>query len=81
MTISEAGLQKLNKYLADVNPVGEHGNARFIRNLFEKMFANLSNRAASDGNIEIDELKEFTDIDVPTAGARKTTLGFGPAQT
>lgn len=81
MTISEAGLQKLNKYLADVNPVGEHGNARFIRNLFEKMFANLSNRAASDGNIEIDELKEFTDLDVPTAEARKTTLGFGPART
>jgi SpoVK/Ycf46/Vps4 family AAA+-type ATPase len=81
MTISEAGLQKLNKYLADVNPIGEHGNARFIRNLFEKMFANLSNRAASDGNIEIDELKEFTDLDVPTAEARKTPLGFGPAQT
>jgi len=78
MNISDAGLVKLNKYLADVNPIGEHGNARFIRNLFEKMFANLSNRAASDGVIEIDELKEFTDLDVPTAEPRKTALGFGP---
>ena len=78
MNISDTGLAKLNKYLADVNPIGEHGNARFIRNLFEKMFANLSNRAASDGVIEIDELKEFTDLDVPTAEPRKTALGFGP---
>lgn len=81
MTISEAGLQKLSKYLTDVNPIGEHGNARFIRNLFEKMFASLSNRAASDGNIEIDELKEFTELDIPTAEVRKAPLGFGPAQT
>lgn len=78
INISDTGLAKLNKYLADVNPIGEHGNARFIRNLFEKMFANLSNRAASDGVIEIDELKEFADLDVPTAEPRKTALGFGP---
>lgn len=78
INISDTGLVKLNKYLADVNPIGEHGNARFIRNLFEKMFANLSNRAASDGVIEIDELKEFADLDVPTAEPRKTALGFGP---
>ena len=78
INISDTGLAKLNKYLADVNPIGEHGNARFIRNLFEKMFANLSNRAASDGVIEIDELKEFADVDVPTAEPRKTALGFGP---
>lgn len=78
INISDTGLAKLNKYLADVNPIGEHGNARFIRNLFEKMFANLSNRAALDGVIEIDELKEFADLDVPTAEPRKTALGFGP---
>ena len=81
MDISDAGLAKLKKYLADVNPIGELGNARFMRNLFEKMFANLSNRAASDGVIEINELKEFTDLDVPTAEPRKTALGFGPNQT
>ena len=79
INISDTGLAKLNKYLADVNPIGEHGNARFIRNLFEKMFASLSNRAASDGVIEIDELKEFTHLDVPTAEPRKTALGFGPS--
>jgi len=78
MNISDAGMAKLNKYLADVNPIGELGNARFIRNLFEKMFANLSNRAASDGVIEIDELKEFTDLDVPTAEPRKAAFGFKP---
>lgn len=78
MNISNAGSAKLKKYLADVNPTGEHGNARFIRNLFEKMFSNLSNRAALDGVMEIDELKEFTDLDVPTAEPRKASLGFGP---
>ena len=81
MLISETGLIKLKKYLVDVNPIGEHGNARFIRNLFEKMFTSLSNRAAEDGVIEIDELKEFTDLDVPTAEPRKAALGFGPNQT
>ena len=81
MNISDEGLARLQRYLADVNPIGELGNARFIRNLFEKMFANLSNRAASDGVIEINELKEFTDLDVPTAEPRKTALGFGPNQT
>jgi hypothetical protein len=43
------------------------------------MFASLSNRAASDGVIEIVELKEFTHLDVPTAEPRKTALGFGPS--
>jgi len=81
MIVSETGLIKLKKYLVDVNPIGEHGNARFIRNLFEKMFTSLSNRAAEDGVIEIDELKEFTDLDVPTAEPRKVALGFGPTQT
>ncbi len=81
MKISDAGSAKLKKYLADVNPTGEHGNARFIRNLFERMFANLSNRAAADGVMEIDELKEFTDLDVPAAEPRKTPLGFGPDRT
>ena len=78
MKISDAGSVKLKKYLADVNPTGEHGNARFVRNLFEKMFANLSNRAALDGVMEIEELKEFTDLDVPTAEPRKASLGFSP---
>jgi AAA+ superfamily predicted ATPase len=78
MNISDTGSVRLKKYLADVNPTGEHGNARFIRNLFEKMFANLSNRAAADGVMEIHELKEFSELDVPAAEPRKTPLGFGP---
>jgi hypothetical protein len=69
-----------NLLIGPVNPIGEHGNARFIRNLFEKMFTSLSNRAAQDGLIEIDEFKEFTDLDVPTADPRKVALGFGPNQ-
>jgi len=81
MNISDTGSVRLKKYLADVNPTGEHGNARFIRNLFEKMFANLSNRAAADGVMEIHELKEFSELDVPAAEPRKTPLGFGPDRT
>ena len=80
LAISDLGLIKFKKYLADVNPVGTHGNARFIRNVFEKMFANLSDRAAVDGVIESHELEEFNDLDVPTAEPRKAALGFGPNQ-
>ena len=63
-------------YLDKVKPTGELGNARFVRNLFETMYLNLSNRAAHDGNIELHEVVEFEISDVPEPEEKKQTFGF-----
>jgi SpoVK/Ycf46/Vps4 family AAA+-type ATPase len=64
------------EYLDLVKPTGELGNARYVRNLFEKMFLNLSQRAALDGNIELHEVVEFATIDVPVPDEKKQAFGF-----
>jgi hypothetical protein len=63
-------------YLDKVKPTGELGNARFVRNLFETMYLNLSNRAAQDGNIELHEVTEFDLSDVPEPEVKKQAFGF-----
>jgi len=57
--------QALREYITDLKPTGEDGNGRFARNLFEKMFLNLTTRAMADGTIEPRELEAFTVEDVP----------------
>ena len=66
----------LNTFFAESRLTSEDGNARFVRNLFERMYLNLSNRAAADGHIEIHELTEFDVSDIPKVEKRKHTLGF-----
>lgn len=69
---------KLLNYLRTSNPTGEHGNARFVRNLFEKMYLSLSHRAASDGQIHIHEVLEFSEEDIPSIESRGIRIGFAP---
>ena len=69
---------KLLNYLRTSNPTGEHGNARFVRNLFEKMYLSLSHRAASDGQIHIHEVLEFSEEDIPSIVSREIRIGFAP---
>jgi AAA+ superfamily predicted ATPase len=57
--------QALREYIIDFKPKGEDGNGRFARNLFEKMFLNLTTRAMADGTIEPHELEAFKVEDVP----------------
>ena len=57
--------QALREYIIDFKPQGEDGNGRFARNLFEKMFLNLTTRAMADGTIEPHELEAFKVEDVP----------------
>jgi hypothetical protein len=57
--------QALREYITDLKPTGEDGNGRFARNLFEKMFLNLTTRAMADGTIEPHELEAFIVDDVP----------------
>jgi ATP-dependent Clp protease ATP-binding subunit ClpA len=77
ITLSDDVLKAVEKYFDEVKPSGDMGNARYVRNLFEKMYLNLSNRAASDGNIELHELVEFGIEDIPAPdGVKKPTIGF-----
>ena len=77
ITLTDDVLKAVEKYFDEVKPSGDMGNARYVRNLFEKMYLNLSNRAASDGNIELHELVEFGIEDIPAPdGVKKPTIGF-----
>lgn len=77
ITLTDDVLKAIEKYFDEVKPSGEMGNARYVRNLFEKMYLNLSSRAAADGNIELHELVEFAVEDIPAPdGVKKPTIGF-----
>jgi len=77
LTLTDDVLNAVEKYFDEVKPSGEMGNARYVRNLFEKMYLNLSTRAAADGNIELHELVEFGVEDIPAPdGVKKPTIGF-----
>ena len=67
----------LESYFLQNAPKGEMGNARYIRNLFESMFKNMSARAMLDGVIEIDEITELQVEDLPSLEEiGRTTFGF-----
>jgi SpoVK/Ycf46/Vps4 family AAA+-type ATPase len=77
LTLTNDVLSAVEKYFDEVKPSGDMGNARYVRNLFEKMYLNLSTRAAADGNIELHELVEFAVEDIPAPdGVKKPTIGF-----
>ncbi len=77
INLTDEVLRAVERYFDEVKPSGEMGNARYVRNLFEKMYLNLSSRAASDGNIELHELVEFAVADIPAPdGTKKPTIGF-----
>jgi predicted AAA+ superfamily ATPase len=77
ITLTDDVLEAIEKYFDEVKPAGDMGNARYVRNLFEKMYLNLSSRAAADGNIELHELVEFAVEDIPAPdGVKKPTIGF-----
>ncbi len=77
ISLTDDVLKAVEKYFDEVKPSGDMGNARYVRNLFEKMYLNLSTRAAADGNIELHELVEFEVADIPAPdGVKKPTIGF-----
>ena len=77
VAITENVNKAVEKYFDEVKPSGDLGNARYVRNLFEKMYLNLSSRAAADGNIELHELVEFSVEDIPAQDeAKKPKIGF-----
>lgn len=78
MEIDESAKKDLLQHIEDAKPQGDLGNARYIRNLFEKMYLNMSHRAAEDGNIDLHEILKFESADIPKIEERKQTLGFSP---
>jgi SpoVK/Ycf46/Vps4 family AAA+-type ATPase len=60
----------LRTYITALKPTGDDGNGRFARNLFEKMFLNLTTRAMADGTIEAHELEAFAVADIPVLPGR-----------
>jgi SpoVK/Ycf46/Vps4 family AAA+-type ATPase len=67
--------QKLKEHFKKGNFGGEAGNARYVRSLFETMFANLAHRAHEDGIIEDHELEEFTESDIPNEPIKGMSTG------
>ena len=78
MEIDESAKRDLLQHIEDAKPQGDQGNARYVRNLFEKMYLNMSHRAAEDGNIDLHEILKFESVDIPKVEERKQTLGFSP---
>jgi SpoVK/Ycf46/Vps4 family AAA+-type ATPase len=78
MEIDESAKQDLLQHIEDAKPQGDQGNARYVRNLFEKMYLNMSHRAAEDGNIDLHEILKFESVDIPKVEERKQSLGFTP---
>lgn len=46
-----------------VNKDEQFGNARFVRNIFEKILANQANRLAKDSDMNREDLKKITATD------------------
>jgi hypothetical protein len=78
MEIDQLAKVDLLKHIETAKPQGDQGNARYIRNLFEKMYLNMSHRAAEDGNIDLHEILKFYSRDIPSVEVRKQTIGFAP---
>ena len=78
MEIDQMAKVDLLKHIEAAKPQGDQGNARYIRNLFEKMYLNMSHRAAEDGNIDLHEILKFNSRDIPSVEVRKQTIGFAP---
>jgi SpoVK/Ycf46/Vps4 family AAA+-type ATPase len=78
MEIDESAKRDLLQHIEDAKPQGDQGNARYVRNLFEKMYLNMSHRAAEDGNIDLHEILKFESVDIPKVEERKQSLGFSP---
>ena len=80
MEIDGSALEDIKRHIEEAKPQGDQGNARYVRNLFEKMYLNMSHRAAEDGNIDLHEIVKFQSADIPSIEIRKQKIGFMPQE-
>ena len=68
---------KLKEHFKSNQTTGEKGNARYARNLFEKMYLQMSTRASADGKIDLSEITELLESDfLEENNSTKRTIGF-----
>ncbi|MGA1034097.1 MAG: AAA family ATPase [Ilumatobacteraceae bacterium] len=74
-------IEGLRSYVGASVESARTGNGRFVRNLFEEMFARMSARSAADGAIDAHEITRFELDDLPpvTANRRDEPPGFARA--
>lgn len=78
--VEDSTKAEILKHIEIARPSGDQGNARYVRNLFEKMYLNMSNRAADDGQISIHEIIKFQSVDIPSVEVKRQKLGFTPTE-
>jgi hypothetical protein len=73
--------ERLGHLFLVASEVGNFGNARYARSLFEQSYANMATRALADGTIALDEVDELRVEDLPppeTASSGDRRIGFRP---
>lgn len=79
IAVQDAVSTKLSEHFNVIDAGGTTGNGRYVRAIFESMFAAMSLRAADDGKIEHHELLEFHEADIPElqeSQEKKPRIGF-----
>ena len=64
ITLAPGALEKAESVLDDGASQEDFGNARFARSLFERAYARMAARAATDGAVEVTELTNFIPDDI-----------------
>jgi SpoVK/Ycf46/Vps4 family AAA+-type ATPase len=73
IALPNATCDRLRQLLTSSTLEATQGNGRFIRNLFETMYARMAMRADADGVIEPHEVLAFEPEDVPEVAPKLTT--------
>ena len=58
--------EQLKKLFIEAGDVGNFGNARYARSIFEQAYANMASRALADGKIDVSELDDLVVADLPS---------------
>jgi Cdc6-like AAA superfamily ATPase len=73
--------ERLGHLFVTALEVGNFGNARYARSLFERSYANMATQALADGHIGRDEVDELLVVDLPDEDPFTTAerrIGFRP---
>jgi hypothetical protein len=73
---------RVHEVLTKELEIPDFGNARFVRTLFERAYANMADRVTADDKIDPDELGLMIVADLPGAdvppGGHSRHIGFRP---
>jgi SpoVK/Ycf46/Vps4 family AAA+-type ATPase len=82
MRLGPGVADRLRALFDEAGDVGNFGNARYVRTIFEHAYANRASRAMADGKIERSEVEDLAVEDLPGAEVHLLTehrpIGFRP---